>query len=188
MTNGEKIQAVFPDIEMWGESKDTLDYSLGGMIHRVTKSWWNAEYIESPIQERQAESDKFDAAFQDGYNNGYAQARFDYEQEPTTKNDLGVDCVARQDVERYIEGFINEYTPREELEFINLELDGLKHIPSVTQQEFILDKIRAEIKALSPEPTAYDVVDGNPIKDAVWETLADVLQIIDKNKAESEEV
>ena len=57
------------------------------------------------------------------------------EQEPTTKNNLGVDCVARQDVERYIEGFINEYTPREELEFINLELDGLKHIPSVTPQE-----------------------------------------------------
>lgn len=50
----------------------------------------------------------------------------------------------------------------------------------------VLDKIRAEIKALSPEPTAYDVVDGNPIKDAVWETLADVLKIIDKYKAESE--
>ena len=46
MTNGEKMQAVFPDIEMWGESKDTLDYSLGGMIHRVTKSFWNAEYKE----------------------------------------------------------------------------------------------------------------------------------------------
>ena len=55
--------------------------------------------------------------------------------EPTTKKDLAVDCVARQDVERYIEGFINEYTPRKELEFINLELDGLKHLPSVTPQE-----------------------------------------------------
>lgn len=50
----------------------------------------------------------------------------------------------------------------------------------------VLDKVKAEIKALSPEPTAYDVVDGNPIKDAVWETLADVLQIIDKYKGESE--
>lgn len=50
-------------------------------------------------------------------------------------NDLAVDCVDRQDVERYIEGFINEYTPKEKLEFINLELDGLKHIPSVTPQE-----------------------------------------------------
>lgn len=55
------------------------------------------------------------------------------------------------------------------------------------EQEPILDKIRAEIKALSPEPTSYDVVDGNPIKDAVWETLADVLQIIDKYRAEGEE-
>ena len=27
---------------------------------------------EPTTQERQAESDKFDAAFQDGYNNGYA--------------------------------------------------------------------------------------------------------------------
>ena len=57
------------------------------------------------------------------------------EQETTTKNNLGVDRVARKDVERYIEGFINEYTSREKLEFINLELDGLKHIPSVTPQE-----------------------------------------------------
>jgi hypothetical protein len=46
MTNGEKMKIVFTDIKMWGESKDTLDYSLGGMIHRVTKWWWNAEYKE----------------------------------------------------------------------------------------------------------------------------------------------
>ena len=53
--------------------------------------------------------------------------------------------------------------------------------------EDVLEQIRAEIKALSPEPTAYDVVDGNPIKDAVWETLADVLQIIDRHmKGDSE--
>ena len=51
------------------------------------------------------------------------------------------------------------------------------------EQEPVLDKIRAEIKALSPKPTAYDVVDGNPIKDAVWEILVDVLAIIDKYKA-----
>ena len=50
----------------------------------------------------------------------------------------------------------------------------------------ILDKIRAEIKALSPKPTAYDVVDGNPVKDAIWETLIEVDKIIDKYKGESE--
>ena len=38
-------------------------------------------------------------------------------------------------MERFIEGFINEYTPEEELEFINLELDGLKHLPPATPQE-----------------------------------------------------
>lgn len=61
---------------------------------------------------------------------------------------------------------------------------------SVIKQKYIerevLDKISAEVKALSPALTAYDVVDGNPVKDAVWETIADVLQIIDKYKAESE--
>jgi len=55
------------------------------------------------------------------------------------------------------------------------------------EQEPILDKIRTKIQALSPEPTAYDVVDGNPIKDAIWETIAEVLEIIDKYKAESED-
>ena len=62
---------------------------------------------------------------------------------------------------------------------------------SVIKQKYIerevLDKISAEVKALSPEPTAYDVVDGNPVKDAVWETIADVLQIIGKYKSESED-
>ena len=34
------------------------------------------------IQERQAESEKYQKAFEDGYEQGYAQAKFDYEQEP----------------------------------------------------------------------------------------------------------
>lgn len=34
------------------------------------------------IQEIQAESEKYQKAFEDGYEQGYAQARFDYEQEP----------------------------------------------------------------------------------------------------------
>lgn len=58
---------------------------------------------------------------------------------------------------------------------------------ALEEQNELLDKIRAEIQALSPKPTAFDVVDGNPIKDAVWETIADVLAIIDKYKAESRE-
>ena len=80
----------------------------------------------------------------------------------------------------YIEGEGYERHPLPEYYAIEMAIKLL-------EQEPILDKIKAEIKALSPEPTAYDVVDGNPIKDAVWETLADVLQIINKYKAESEE-
>lgn len=73
--------------------------------------------------------------FKDKLKEALAMAIKALDQEPTTKNNLGVDCVARQDVERFIEGFINEYTPEEELEFINLELDGLKHLPPATPQE-----------------------------------------------------
>lgn len=60
------------------------------------------------------------------------------------------------------------------------KLNFQKRLCRTLDNENALDKIRAEIKALSPEPTAYDVVDGNPIKDAVWEIIDDVLQIIDK--------
>ena len=118
------------------------------------------------------------------------------EQEPTTKNDLGVDCVARQDVERFIEGFINEYTPEEELEFINLELDGLKHLPPATPQELkpmveidldyvikqkyiereVLDKIRAEI--LEEHENAYAREDNDTAYG-----LSMALDILDKYKS-----
>ena len=68
-----------------------------------------------------------------------------------------------------------------------LEDKDYKRLCKALDNENVLEQIRAEIKALSPEPTAYDVVDGNPIKDAVWETLADVLQIIDRHmKGDSE--
>lgn len=51
----------------------------------------------------------------------------------------------------------------------------------------VLEKIKAEIRALSPKPTAYDVIDGNHIKEAVWETLVEVLQVINKYMVESED-
>lgn len=54
------------------------------------------------------------------------------------------------------------------------------------EQQSVLDKIKAEIKALSPEPTIYDIVERNPKKDAVWETVNDVSKIIDKYKESSE--
>ncbi len=44
-----------------------------------------ANLLEALKKECQAESDKFAATFQDGYDNGYAQTKFDYKQDPTTK-------------------------------------------------------------------------------------------------------
>lgn len=121
----------------------------------------------------------------------------------TAKNDLGVDAVSREKVWYMITG--GKYSDEDNEKFIDRLVNKLAELPSVTPQEpfmaipcisskvcehdrmVTLDKIRAEIKALSPEPTAYDVVDGNPVKDAIWETLIEVDKIIDKYKAESED-
>ena len=40
---------------------------------------------QKTVQDKQAESEKYQKAFDDGYANGYAQARFDYEQDPCEK-------------------------------------------------------------------------------------------------------
>lgn len=50
------------------------------------------------------------------------------------------------------------------------DIQAIRDMPSVTPQEPVIDKIRAEIKAMSGD----------------IETIADVLAIIDKYKAESE--
>ena len=100
----------------------------------------------------------------------------------------------------YIEEWLkDEYALNEKDKMVlKMSLKALKQEPFMNKpcisaevcehdKQKVLDKIRAEIKALNPEPTAFDVVDGNPIKDAVWETLADVVKIIDKHKTKSEE-
>ena len=57
------------------------------------------------------------------------------EQEPTTKNDLGVDCISRFEVTE----IINAEWDKDSM------LDRVDALPSVTPQEPIIDKIRAEI-------------------------------------------
>ena len=47
-----------------------------------------------------------------------------------------------------------------------------------------INKSIEEIKALSPTPIAEDVINGNPVKDAVWETLIEVEKIIKRNIGE----
>ena len=89
----------------------------------------------------------------------------------TTKNDLGVDCISRADAIRVASGYCHPSNVAKEL----------AKLPSVTPQEPILDKIRAEI-----------IEDCGYSKDYVgaftYSTirLKTVLRIIDKYKAESE--
>ena len=71
----------------------------------------------------------------------YKGARIDFhcrplEQEPTTKNDLGVDCISRDEACRYVAEFVNhEFSTREEEELIDNIITGIEHLPSVTPQE-----------------------------------------------------
>lgn len=58
-------------------------------LNRIIKT---LSHEPKTIQEKQAESEKYQKVFDDGYANGYAQARFDYEQEPCE------DCISRQAV------------------------------------------------------------------------------------------
>ena len=78
----------------------------------------------------------------------YKGGRIDFhcrplEQEPTTKNDLGADAVSRQAVldlmmQKWGENFSGDDAMQE-------SIDAIRELPSVTPQEPILNKIRAEI-------------------------------------------
>ena len=148
MTNGEKIQQDFeckvcePIIE-----DNIIHVIFADKLHSAIGfdwDWWNAEYKEPTTKNNLDTINGLDDFIEFGKKAFGVELTIKKSDNPdtyaklfgTTKNDLGVDCIARQDVERFIEGFINEYTPKEELEFINLELDGLKHIPSTTPQQY----------------------------------------------------
>ena len=97
------------------------------------------------------------------------------EQEPTTKNDLGVDCVDKRKVMCYTCRFckmdICDGKP-----YCSLREKGGKcySYDSWDSQENVLDKIRAEI-----ENGTHHFLDGEPIIE-----IKEALQIIDKYKAE----
>lgn len=117
------------------------------------------------------------------------------EQTPTTKNDLGVDCISRADVIDEVNR-IGANVYKDYSDYSNL-IDFIDELPSVTPQEpfinkpcvsssvcehdknKILDKIRAKIDE------QYDRVYPHNISCA--EGLEMALGIIDKYKAESED-
>ena len=109
------------------------------------------------------------------------------EQEPTTKNDLGVDCISRQAVID-MTGLSEWFDSSDSYNEFVFELNTL---PSVTPQEPVLDKIRAEIE----QSKRWRGYSGNPVIDQhdigldryFDRGLDKALAIIDKYKAESED-
>lgn len=100
------------------------------------------------------------------------------EQEPTTKNDLGVDCVSRADVLKLMQD--NWHTHNGDWA-MQESMDDIRALPSVTPQEPILDKIRAEIKKQQ-----YGYMGGTDYEEGVRFGLMLAHQILDKYKAETE--
>jgi hypothetical protein len=102
--------------------------------------------------------------------------------EPTTKNDLGVDLISRADAIKAMQEKSKKLKNLDTIYGLCGAVAILYDMPSITPQEPILDKIRAEIEALIDWhdcPIEYD--NGN---DAWYcEACNQVIKIIDKYKA-----
>ena len=116
------------------------------------------------------------------------------EKELTTKNDLGVDCISRQAVRDTI--FAECSGTKLDIDFAKVLLlqRAIKALPSVTPQEPILDKIRAEIAEYGSIMVAYAITKDTKTDKGIEKLVSDVLKqakkqvlaMIDKYKAESE--
>ncbi len=113
-------------------------------------------------------------------------ALFYQDQEPITKNDLGVDWESYKDVDGnslddlILEVLQNNFDCGNTYGYkVADKIIGL--LPSVTPQEPILDKIRAEIDNINLNEVAAKY------EDRFYEFQREVIKILDKYKAENEE-
>ena len=110
------------------------------------------------------------------------------EQEPTTKNNLGVDCIKKSDAINIIQ----DMHGLARADVISDAVNRIITMPSVTPQEPILNKIRAEIETKYGQCDIceyfedYDYEENDISEYRPIGNIADILQIIDKYKAESE--
>ena len=104
---------IKPNIVVFEQEKEALYMAIQTL-----------EQEPKTIQEIQAESEKYQKAFEDGYEQGYAQARFDYEQEPcedAISRQAVLDCLTATGLKKY--------------DFILNARDKIKNLPSVKPQE-----------------------------------------------------
>ena len=96
---------------------------------------------EPTVQEKQAESEKYQKAFDDGYENGYAQARFDYEQEPCD------DAIGRDAVLSIIDGWYEQNRETENIEDLIILITYMDSVtPKSRECEDVIS--RAEVKRI----------------------------------------
>lgn len=127
MTNGEKIKEIFPNGVLTSINNS---YYWGDDI-LVSKEWWNAEYKE-PTTKKDCNTCTHNNET-DGSNCYECVKDMCNNYEPATKNDLGVDCISREDVLMCLTGeFENrEYEPSE---LIKIFSRRIKALPSVKPQ------------------------------------------------------
>lgn len=133
MTNGEKIQQMFPRkcphigfnenfgrIWLMQDGEDFANFTL---------KWWNAEYKEPNI--RNCFGCKYS---KDNHNSGTEECHlcmWENQYTPTTKNNLGVDCISRKAAED-ITWHDPSYT--DPLNILTEVRDKIRELPSVTPQ------------------------------------------------------
>ena len=137
MTNGEKIKEIFPTFEFIEETeKYRTPQHQFLKVHGVNKmpymefdlGWWNAEYKESTT--KNCESCGYNGLHREVCNYCYKCSLWT-EQEPTTKNDLGVDCIKKSDAINIIQ----DMHGLARADVISDAVNKIIELPSVTPQE-----------------------------------------------------
>ena len=83
------------------------------------------------------------------------------------------DCISRDEVCRYVAEFVNhEFSTREEEELIDNIITGIEHMPPVTPQEPILEKINKMKSEIADSLEFWDYSpNNNPLARDMLETL-----------------
>ena len=168
----------------------------------------NGEKMQEMFQEGKTRRCRGGVVFKlDGWCHAYDSDWWNAEyKEPTTKNDLGVDCISRAEAIKCLECDF-DITGKENMKtvvnYINSAHDKIVNLPRVKQEPFkpmveidlysvikqkyiereVLDKIRTEIEQLSTSTcteTRRISIDADDFKE-------NVLAILDKYKAETED-
>ena len=173
MTNGEKFKEVFKDTIADVGYDGLTNITKVSIFHNhyvlyFLKGWWNAEYKERITKNDLAllRTEGLDEEIRCTMCTNYMKSdrgcdgscvvdkdmykavmdAIEKRIHPTTKNDLGVDCISRAEVLKLMKD--NWHTHNGDWA-MQESMDDIRALPSVTPQEPILDKIFCIIHPLS---------------------------------------